>query len=99
MNTSDDQTQIWKDAIKEAIDTAEKEKTFDGLLSYSEASNAFPNGPHERMPDLNKLDFEAFKLWVNQLGWDAQYAPENTASGNEFAPEIRLTKIGYAPEE
>ncbi len=99
MNTSDDQTQLWKDAIKEAIDSAEKEETFDGLLSYSEASNAFPNGSHERMPDLYKLDFEAFKLWVNQLGWDAQYAPENTASGYEFAPEIRLTKIGFAPEE
>ncbi len=92
-------SQKWIDAIRKALVEADKEKKFVFLIHYSEASNAFPNGPHEKMSGLNKLNMEAFLNWLKQYGWIAELASDNTEIGYEFAPEIKLTKIGHSPAE
>jgi hypothetical protein len=99
MTNNNNETQPWIDAIYKALEECPKENGVDYLIHYSEASNAFPDGPHEKMSDLNKLDFKGFSNWAKQIGWDVQFAPDNTEPGYEFAPEIRLTRMGHSAAE
>ena len=91
--TNEAETKVWIDAIQKKLQESIQNKITDLVIAYGDVSKAFPNYLHPDTHEGDKLNFQALKKWVKELGWNVQIASEYTQAEEQNKPPIRFTQI------